>query len=116
MYHENMTPLIESSSEKYLKRLTGSTDMEDALKRLDKLTHEEAWMAVAQNLKATHTVDGRVKGVMDEVLDVSHAVKGIDASMAKFIDEAAQGVNDTVAVFIDGAQTILSRSSQFDQF
>ena len=35
--------------------------MEDALKRLDKLTQEEARMAVAQNLKATHTVDERVR-------------------------------------------------------
>ena len=26
--------------------------MEDALKRLDKLTHEEAWMGIAQNMKA----------------------------------------------------------------
>jgi len=35
-----MAPLIEGTSEKYLKRLTGRTDMEDVLKRLDKLTHE----------------------------------------------------------------------------
>jgi hypothetical protein len=37
--------------------------MEDALKRLDKLTQEEARMAVAQNLKATQIVDERVRGV-----------------------------------------------------
>jgi hypothetical protein len=36
--------------------------MEDALKRLDKLTQEEARMASAQNLKITHTVDERVRG------------------------------------------------------
>ena len=59
--------------------------MEDALKRLDKLTHEEARMAIAQNLKATHTVD-----------------------------EGVQAVNDKVAVVIDGAQTVLSWSSKFD--
>ncbi|KAI0281983.1 hypothetical protein BGY98DRAFT_1094591 [Russula aff. rugulosa BPL654] len=34
---------------KYMKRLIGRTDMEDALKKLDKLTNEEARMAVAQN-------------------------------------------------------------------
>ena len=94
-----MEPSIELSSEKYLKRLAGRTDMDDALKRLDKLTHEEAWMAVAQNLKVTHAV-GQV-------------VEDIDARVAN-IDEAVQGVNDTVAVIIDGAQTILSWSSKFD--
>ncbi|KAF8470952.1 hypothetical protein DFH94DRAFT_847480 [Russula ochroleuca] len=48
---------------KFGKKLIGRTDMEDALKRLDKLTQEEARMAVAQNLKATQIVDERVKGV-----------------------------------------------------
>jgi hypothetical protein len=41
--------------------------MEDALKRLDKLTQEEARMAAAQNLKVTHTVDARVKEIADDV-------------------------------------------------
>ena len=35
--------------------------MEDALKKLDKLADEEARMASAQNLKATHNVDERVR-------------------------------------------------------
>ena len=41
--------------------------MEDALKKLDKLTNEEAWMTTAQNLKATQTVDDRVRRVDDKV-------------------------------------------------
>jgi hypothetical protein len=60
-----MRMLTERCSEKYVKKLIGRTEMEDALKRLDKLTQEEARMAAAQNLKATHTVDKRVKGVAD---------------------------------------------------
>jgi hypothetical protein len=39
-----------------MKRLIGRTDVEDALKRLDKLTDEEARMATAQVLRVTHTV------------------------------------------------------------
>jgi len=66
--------------------------MEDALKRLDKLTHEEARMAIAQNLKATHVVDDRVKGVVDKVLVVGDAVRGVDARVA-----------DGVKAIIDGA-------------
>ena len=34
----------------------GRNDIEDALKRLDKLTQEEARMAVAETLKLTHIV------------------------------------------------------------
>ena len=43
-------------AEKYLKKLLGNTDIEDALKRLDKLTQEEVRMATAQLLKITHDV------------------------------------------------------------
>jgi anion-transporting ArsA/GET3 family ATPase len=66
--------LTEESLEKYLKKLIGRTDMEDALKKLDTLTNEEARMATAQVLKATHTVDDRVRGVEDKVLDVDDKV------------------------------------------
>jgi len=59
--------LIEYYSEKYLKRLAGRTDLEDGLKKLDKLTQEEARMAIAQNLRATQNVDDRVKEVNDRV-------------------------------------------------
>ena len=48
--------------------------MEDALKRLDKLTHEEAWMGIAQNLKATHTVGESVRRVADRVANVDDKV------------------------------------------
>jgi len=62
--------------------------MEDALKRLDKLTHEEARMAIAQNLKATYAVDDRVKGVVDKVVDVGDVVRGVDARVTVVIDGA----------------------------
>jgi hypothetical protein len=62
--------LTEGCLEKYGKKLIGGTEMEDALKRLDKLTHEEAWMGIAQNLKATHTVGERVGVVDDRVTEV----------------------------------------------
>ena len=58
------------------------TDLEDALKRLDKLTHEEARMAVAQNLKATHTVDERVRGVANVVVAIDNSVIGVDNRVA----------------------------------
>ncbi|KAH9046078.1 ankyrin repeat-containing domain protein [Lactarius hengduanensis] len=39
---------------RFLHRLLGGTDIEDALRRLDKLTQEEARMIMAQVLKFTH--------------------------------------------------------------
>ncbi|KAF8470993.1 hypothetical protein DFH94DRAFT_847506 [Russula ochroleuca] len=67
---------------KFGKKLIGRTDMEDALKRLDKLTQEEARMAVAQNLKATHTVDERVRGVADTVVTIDNRVASVDDRVA----------------------------------
>jgi len=59
--------LTKDCSEKYAKKLIGRTKIEDALKRLDKLTQEEARMASAQNLKITHTIDNRVVALNDRV-------------------------------------------------
>ncbi|KAH9988880.1 hypothetical protein BJV77DRAFT_720936 [Russula vinacea] len=42
---------------KYMKKLTGNSDIEDSLDRLDKLTQEEVRMAAAELLKMTHSVE-----------------------------------------------------------
>ena len=51
--------------------------MEDALKRLDKLTHEEARMATAQVLKATHGVRDDVRAVDTKVTEVIDGTQAI---------------------------------------
>jgi hypothetical protein len=71
----SVSPVTEGCSEKYGKRLIGKTDMEDALKKLDQLTQEEARMTIAENLRATHTVDERVRGVTQRVAEVLHGVQ-----------------------------------------
>jgi hypothetical protein len=90
--------------------------MEDALKRLDKLTQEEARMAVAQNLKATHTVDERVRGVANTVIamdnrvaKVDDNVKDIDARVA-IVDDSVKVVDHKIAEVIHGAQVFLVKS------
>ena len=103
--------------------------MENALKRLDKLTQEEARMAVAQNLKATHTVDERVRGVAnavvvvdnrvagvgdqvagvdDRVAGIDDKVEGIDARVAG-VDDRVKAVDDKVTEAVQGAQFIFSK-------
>jgi Lhr-like helicase len=76
--------------------------MEDALKRLDKLTQEEVRMAVAENLKATRTVDERVRGVANTVVAIDNRVAGVDDRM-KLVD-------DKVTDVINGAQIIFSQA------
>ena len=77
-----MSLLIERCSEKFVKKLIGRTDVEDALKRLDRLTHEEAWMGIAQNLRATQTVSENVRRVVDEVAIVDDRVRVVDDRVA----------------------------------
>jgi hypothetical protein len=79
-----------------MKKLIGRTDMEDALKRLDKLTQEEARMAVAENLRATHAVDERVRGVASTVLDIDSSVARVDDRVAGVSDQVTR-VDDRVA-------------------
>jgi hypothetical protein len=56
--------LIEPFSEKYvnklMKKLIGNNEIEDALKRLDRLTQEEARMATAQLLRITNAIADNV--------------------------------------------------------
>jgi len=94
--------LIKHCSEKYAKKLIGKTKMEDALKRLDKLTQEEARMAGAQNLKITHTVDERVKGVVDTVVAIDNRVASVDDRVASISDRVVT-VDDKVTQVIAGA-------------
>lgn len=55
--------LTDLESEKYLNKLIGKNDIEDALKRLDQLTQEEARMAIVEVLKVAQRVDDNVKVV-----------------------------------------------------
>ena len=70
--------------------------MEDALKKLDKLMHEEARKAIAQNLKATHNADERVRGV-------ANTVEAVDDRVAR-VDDRVRVVDNKVAELIDGTQ------------
>ena len=86
--------------------------MEDALKRLDKLTQEEARMAVAQNLKATHTVDERVRGVANTVVAIGNRVAGVDDRLAYVddrvarVDDGVKSVDAKVAVVDDSVKVV----------
>ena len=66
--------------------------MENALKRLDVLTQEEARMAIAENLRATHAVDERVAGVDKRVVGVDDRVDQVIRSSSLDLISAAYSV------------------------
>ena len=94
--------------------------MEDALKRLDNLTQEEARMAAAQNLKATHIVDERVRGVANAVVAVDNrvarATHAIDERVREVgeqvlsVDDKVASVDDKVAEVVNGTQVVFSQA------
>ncbi|KAH9022682.1 hypothetical protein EDB85DRAFT_1895125 [Lactarius pseudohatsudake] len=70
-------------SERYLKKLIGRRDVEDALVRLDRLTQQEVQMAIVQVLKVAHDVKAGVQTVCEQV----------------------QGVDDKVNLAVEGSQS-----------
>jgi alanine racemase len=68
------------NSEKYLTKLFGRRDIEDALSRLDRMTQEMARMALAtvQVLEVAHNVDDGFKTVGKGVEDVDDKVNDVD--------------------------------------
>jgi methyl-accepting chemotaxis protein len=92
--------------------LIGNSDIEDSLKRLDKLTQEEARMASAEQLKMTHGVDDRVKdvegkvqGVRSDVHDVGNKVQGVEGKV-QHVDDKVQGIASEVRGVDDRLQDV----------
>jgi hypothetical protein len=57
--------LAEHVTEKFAKKLLGESDVEAILQRLDRLTQEEARMAVANTLDIVHGLFNNLTLVMD---------------------------------------------------
>ncbi|KAI0294601.1 hypothetical protein B0F90DRAFT_1756498 [Multifurca ochricompacta] len=91
----------QGRTKKYMKKLVGRTDVEDGLKRLDKLTQDEARMATTQLLKITHNVNEKVMGVSGQVKSVNDRVKGVDD---KGVSNKVKDVDNKVKVIINGGK------------
>ena len=81
-----------------MKKILGKTDIEDALKRLDTLTTEEARLASAETLKVTNRVDDKVDKVDDKVDKVDDKVDKVDDTVNR--------VDDKVTELIDGEKNM----------
>ena len=91
----DISPTIDLFAEKYLKRLIGRRDIENALQRLDKLTQEEVRRAVAEALVIARGIDDKVKVMNEKVDGVDERMKVVDCKVES-IDHTAKGVDHRV--------------------
>jgi hypothetical protein len=99
-----LTLSVYFSSETLLKKLVGMKDIEDALKRLEKVTTEEARMAAAEALNTLHGIGDKVMGVDDKVHGVQSTLKAVE-DMLQGVDGRVKDIGDKV---IDGANAIFN--------
>ncbi|KAH9036075.1 hypothetical protein EDB84DRAFT_1675880 [Lactarius hengduanensis] len=59
---------------KNIQKVAGRADLEDGVRKLDKLTNEEVAMASVQLVKVTHNIDNNVSGIDD-------GVRGVDVKV-----------------------------------
>ncbi|KAH9059744.1 hypothetical protein EDB87DRAFT_736118 [Lactarius vividus] len=101
----------ESRAKKFVKRVAGRTDLEDGLKKLDKLTNEESLLASAQLLKVTHDIHNQVTVVAD-------GVEGVDQKVQVVVDQVedvkcdVQVVSDRVEVVDKMVQVIVAGGTE----
>jgi hypothetical protein len=95
--------------EKFLKRLLGRTDVEDALQRLDTLTKEETLMAVTRNLEITHHADGNVmvvKGIVHNIDGDVKAIKEVICGGSRSV-EVTKGLSHDVGAGVEAIKDVI---------
>jgi hypothetical protein len=123
-----VSPLANYGTERFLNRLVGRAEVEDALAQLDVLTKEETGITTTRNLAVTHIVDGHVKvveevtrvidgnvrtieevtrGIDDNVKAVEDVTRGIDDNL-KAVDQVTHTIDQNVRTIKDGPQTSLT--------
>ena len=79
--------LAKGRTEKFFRKLAGMADLEDALKKLDRLTQEEARMANAEVLRITQNIREGVKVVDGKVEEVGNKVEGVGEKVEEVGDK-----------------------------
>ena len=112
--------LTKRRAEKFFRKLAGMADLEDAVKKLDRLTQEEARMANAEVLRITQSirdgvkiVDGKVEEVGEKVKDVGDQVEGVGdkvedvGNKVEDVGDKVEGVGDQVQCIDDKVQVVI---------
>ena len=115
--HLAFSSVANCETEKFLKRIAGRTDVEDALQRLDLLTKEECLMTATRNLEVTHRVDVNViatqeltRHVDDKVTTIEEVIHDVDGNV-KETKELTRGVRDNVVTIDDNVKVTRHGSS-----
>jgi len=124
--------MADHEIEKFMKRIVGRTDVEDALARLDMLTKEENLMTAARNLEVIHRVDDKVTTIEevvhnvdcnvnatqelthhvdDKVTTIKEVVHDVDGNV-KETKELTQSIHHDIKVTKHGAQPSISSSTK----
>jgi hypothetical protein len=80
-------------------RLVGCTNIDDALRRLDKVTQKEALVVAAQALDAAHHIHDEMIHVASDVEGIDHKMKDMDTRM-KYLE----GNMNPIWEILDSAQ------------
>ena len=118
----NLRPMLLGAnigSEIFLKKVAGRTDLEDGLKKLEKLTNEEIAMAIAQLAKVADNINKKVTGVGEGVTGIDERVRAVGGDVqvvghdvlvvegeVQVVKAEVQLVNDNVQAVDDKLQTI----------
>ncbi|KAH9165746.1 hypothetical protein EDB89DRAFT_1818485, partial [Lactarius sanguifluus] len=104
----------ESRAKRFVKRVAGRTELEDGLKKLDKLTNEESLLASAQLLKVTHDIHNQVTVVADGVEGVDQKVQVVVAQVedvkcdVQVVSDRVEVVNKMVQIIVDGEKHVIN--------
>ena len=114
--HSVFSSVADYETEKFVKRIAGRTDVEDALQQLDMLTKEESLMVATRNLEVTHRVDVNVIATQELTHRVEEVMHDVDGNV-KETKELTRDVRDNVVTIDDNVKEakhgppILSTSS-----
>ena len=103
--------LADYGSEKFLRKLVGRKDVEDAVSRLDMLTKEESLMVMARNLEVTHRIDGVVHDVDSNVKATKVLTEDIDGDVKAtkvLVEDNVKGIQGVARNVDIGTQHIPS--------
>ena len=109
--------LTKRCTEKFFRKLASMTDLEDALKKLDRLTREEARMANLEVLRITKCIHDNVKVVDGKVEEVGDKVEGVGDKVEEVGDkvddvgEKVEDVADQVKCVDDKVKAVIDGTS-----
>lgn len=109
--------LTEIFPERCLKKLIGNTDVEDVLRKSDKLT-QEVRMAAAELLKITNRVDSKMRRESTGYEQQYRRCQqdGVTMDRVRDVCDEVQGINNTVRVIDENVQDVRYRVQGVDEW